>query len=389
MNDGRTSPKRRHILSSINPEEPSRPPPRRRPTERASRSATPPPRSHREKRVADDDAKNLGAGDTTRPRRSRLRLKGERSGRSHHSDRGSRRHRSQERRDDHDGEESSRRRRTRSHESLDNHNDEKESSSRRRRHRHRRRHRSRSPTPPNPHEPEPLDPEAAFRESLFDAMADDEGAAYWEGVYGQPVHIYDQDKVGPQGELERMTDEEYAMHVRMKMWERTHDGLVEERARTEERRKKMEEQARLNQKLHVEMERSLRRGEARREKKRWAQRWDDYATAWEHWDGAARTMAWPWRDGVAKRGEGWGIVEDGAEEAVDEKEVRAFFVNGLAAEEIGEAAFVAKLKDERVRWHPDKMQQRLGGTVDGKVMKDVTAIFQIIDRLWADMRKTE
>ena len=39
------------------------------------------------------------------------------------------------------------------------------------------------------------DPEAAFRESLFDAMADDEGAAFWEGVYGQPIHVYERPAV--------------------------------------------------------------------------------------------------------------------------------------------------------------------------------------------------
>lgn len=220
-------------------------------------------------------------------------------------------------------------------------------------------------------------------------MADDEGAAYWEGVYGQPVHIYEQDKVGPEGSLERMTDEEYAAHVRQRMWEKTHAGLLEERARRAERRAQKEAEARHSKKLHEEMERSLRRGEERRERRRWQSRWEDYTSAWENWDGSAKGMAWPWVGGKAKRPAGWGIVEDGEEEEIEEQEVRSFFVQGLAAEEIGEAAFVARLKDERVRWHPDKIQQRLGGKVDDKVMRDVTAIFQIIDRLWADMRKKE
>ncbi|KAK0737008.1 hypothetical protein B0T21DRAFT_364230 [Apiosordaria backusii] len=69
--------------------------------------------------------------------------------------------------------------------------------------------------------------------------------------------------------------------------------------------------------------------------------------------------------------------------------MRAFFVNGLGLEEIGEKEFVARLKEERVRWHPDKIQQKLGGsdTVDPKVMKDVTAVFQVVDGLWGEMRK--
>ncbi|XWW93503.1 hypothetical protein V2A60_001436 [Cordyceps javanica] len=402
MNEGRTSPKRRHILSSINPEDSSHVPRRHRPAEHRTRSATPPPPPHssREKRARDgDDAKDPeDGGDTTRPRRGRLKLKGDRSSRSHRSHRSSRRHRSRERRDDDDDDdkEQESRRDRHHHRSQDpraNHDENEGSSSGRRGHHHphrrRRRGRSRSPTPPNPHEPEPLDPEAAFRASLFDAMADDEGAAYWEGVYGQPVHVYEQDKVGPQGELERMTDDEYAAHVRQRMWEKTHAGLLEERARREARRRQKEDEARHDARLRAEMERSLRRGEARRERRLWARRWEDYAAAWDAWDGAARHMAWPWEGGAPRRPAGWGVVGDGPEEEVDEAAVRAFFVHGLAADELGEDAFAARLRDERVRWHPDKMQQRLGGKVDDKIMRDVTAIFQIIDRLWAEMRKKE
>ncbi|KAK0623407.1 hypothetical protein B0T14DRAFT_516157 [Immersiella caudata] len=69
------------------------------------------------------------------------------------------------------------------------------------------------------------------------------------------------------------------------------------------------------------------------------------------------------------------------------EEVRAFFVGGLALEEVGEREFAARLKEERVRWHPDKMQQRLGGKVDPEVMKDITTIFQVVDALWNDTRK--
>lgn len=66
--------------------------------------------------------------------------------------------------------------------------------------------------------------------------------------------------------------------------------------------------------------------------------------------------------------------------------VREFFVRGLGLDELGEKEFAARLKDERVRWHPDKVQQRLGGKVDDGVMRDVTAIFQVIDKLWSDTR---
>src|SRR5436190_10673322 len=53
--------------------------------------------------------------------------------------------------------------------------------------RHRHRHHSDKRHKSSRLEPSP---DTAFRESLFDALADDEGAAYWESVYGQPIHIY-------------------------------------------------------------------------------------------------------------------------------------------------------------------------------------------------------
>lgn len=171
-----------------------------------------------------------------------------------------------------------------------------------------------------------------------------------------------------------MTDEEYAAHVRQKMWEKTNAGLLEERARRAEEKKRKREEERHNRKIQEEMERSLRRGEERRQRRMWVMRWDDYVKAWSTWDGNPLTIFWP--------------VESGKREDVEESRVREFFLHGLGSEETGDRSFAAKLKEERVRWHPDKIQQRLGGRVDDEIMKDVTAIFQIIDRLWGDARKT-
>ncbi|ORY70169.1 uncharacterized protein BCR38DRAFT_334077 [Pseudomassariella vexata] len=245
------------------------------------------------------------------------------------------------------------------------------------RHRHKRRH-SRSSTPPNPYEPPPLDPDAAFRESLFDAMADDEGAAYWQGVYGQPLHVYSNAKPGPSGELEKMTDDEYAAYVRCKMWEKTHQGLLEERARKDEEKTQRESHRRTRDtedddaRLHRDMEESLRRGEARRSRKSWQTRWNDYVKTWSNWDGTSASMNWP--------------VKTRRREDINGEDVRDFFIHCLDPKEIGEAPFLAKLKEERVRWHPDKMQQKSGHQLDETVMRDVTAVFQIIDELWAYTR---
>ncbi|UNI21506.1 hypothetical protein JDV02_007490 [Purpureocillium takamizusanense] len=349
--------KRRHILSSFNQDRPIEESARRN-KEDANEGTHEHGVSPRTKRSPPSDPVPKDAdGDPLRPRKTRLKLKKHRH-----------RRRSRSRSDPprlHDGESGD-------HTTGD-------------RHRHRRRHhrRRRSPTPPNIHEAPPLDPEAAFRESLFDAMADDEAALYWESVYGQPLHIYSNERVGPQGELERMTEEEYAAHVRQKMFEKTHAGILEEQARREERRRQREQVERERRRthdredkrqreLHGEMERSLRRGRERRERKTWAGLWDRYTAAWATWDGDAKEVPWPVRDGERK--------------SIDDDNVRTFLVHGLNLREVGESAFAAKLRDERVRWHPDKIQQRLGGRVDSEVMKDVTAIFQIIDRLWGEMR---
>ena len=46
------------------------------------------------------------------------------------------------------------------------------------------------------------------------------------------------------------------------------------------------------------------------------------------------------------------------------------------------------LKRERVRWHPDKVQQRYGSLeLEPSTMKSVTAVFQIIDRLWTEEKE--
>jgi hypothetical protein len=52
--------------------------------------------------------------------------------------------------------------------------------------------------------------------------------------------------------------------------------------------------------------------------------------------------------------------------------------------------FVATLKTERVRWHPDKIQQRYGVLgIDEPVTRGVTEVFQILDKLWADQRERQ
>lgn len=225
-----------------------------------------------------------------------------------------------------------------------------------------------------------------FRESLFDALADDEGAAYWEGVYGQPINIYPTEKPGPDGKLERMTEDEYAEFVRTKMWEKSHQHIVEEREARERARQEREQQRpsyddevdkeeREREQIRNQMEESLRRGEERKRAKHAAASWEVYKTKWASLTGAEKPphvegpnvsdlVPWPVLSGKARH--------------VDKHEVERF----LRASPAWKDDASALLKAERVRWHPDKMQRRFGQRIDEDTIRHVTAVFQIIDHMW-------
>ena len=237
----------------------------------------------------------------------------------------------------------------------------------------------------------PFDADTAFRESLFDAMADDEGAQYWEGVYGQPIHTYSDKKETPTGELEQMTDEEYTAFVRAKMYEKTHQHLIEEKARREKARKEQAARAKEGERARQEdkrfrdqVEASLRRGEERRSKKAWADRWESYTRKWEAL-GTRRSEAVTQKIHLASIP--W-PVEYGKRTDVSKEEVQRFFLYAPTSGQPTESQLQKVLKLERVRWHPDKIQQKLGGQdVGEEVIQGVTEVFQIIDQLWSELRK--
>jgi hypothetical protein len=242
---------------------------------------------------------------------------------------------------------------------------------------------------PNTSSSQYMDPDAAFRESLFDAMADDEGAQFWEGVYGQPIHVYPNVKEGPQGKLERMTDEEYTAYVRAKMYKKTHQHLREEKAQRDAAKKERDRLAqegrreqREAEKFQRKIEESLRRGEERKTRRIWAEKWDAYVKKWEelgrggHAKVAIASIPWP--------------VESGRRKDVSSKNVERFFLFAPTSGQPTESQLGKVLKLERVRWHPDKIQQKLGGQdVDEAVIKAVTGVFQIIDQMWSDVRDGE
>lgn len=176
-----------------------------------------------------------------------------------------------------------------------------------------------------------------------------------------------------------MTDDEYATYVRARMWEKSHGHILEERQRREEERIQRKEREEEGRRWERSVEEALRRGEERKRKNRWKDAWGRYLRGWEGLalakDGGGEEMReripWP--------------VETGRYTDVDEEEVERFFRHAPQLEGPGEEGTLGKvLKAERVRWHPDKFVQRAGRHgLDKETIAMVTAVFQIVDRLWS------
>lgn len=286
-------------------------------------------------------------------------------------------------------------------ESYDTHHHRHHRHSHRHSHRSSKRHKSKRSRSSNvQHNTRGLSPDTAFRESLFDALADDEGAAYWESVYGQPIHKYAVPSVpkGPSGELEQMTEEEYAAYVRSRMWARTREGMLEEqerlraeRARQKQREEQSAQSQRERMRFEQAMEESLRRGRERRRLKAWKSVWDEYRRSWEEVNqevnvggGERRAFRnlvfWPVESGKRRD-----VSREAVEEFMRHAPVEGSSVDGDRADST--AGLLAVLKSERIRWHPDKIQHRYGALgIDESVMASVTEVFQIIDHMWNETR---
>ncbi|OOQ88120.1 hypothetical protein PEBR_13923 [Penicillium brasilianum] len=318
--------------------------------------------------------------DYTHPNRSKGRFRFKRSSSP------SRRHHGRHKEHHHSSHDADRKRRSSSHTSS--HKDEPRASKRRHRH-----HRSREPDT-DPTQATPLSPSAAFRESLFDALGDDEGAAYWETVYGQPIHNYAVPEVpkGPDGELEQMSDEEYAAYVRSRMWERTREGMLEEQERLRAERQKAKRREKVSGEKERErwaferaMEESLRRGADRKRRKNWDAVWKEYLARWEEIGrvvekGVAQTEPEAGESPRLRNLLFW-PVESGKRRDVSPESVEEFMRHAPTED------LLATLKVERVRWHPDKIQQRYSALgIEEEVMRSVTEVFQIVDRMWSEER---
>ncbi|KAK5956906.1 hypothetical protein OHC33_002395 [Knufia fluminis] len=210
-----------------------------------------------------------------------------------------------------------------------------------------------------------------------------------------------------------MDDEQYAQYVRRKMWEKSAEGLQaarearkrerkeEENRRREQRSEKRKPQERSQTPndfvFDFEIEASLRRGQDRKDKKRWQTIWQEYLQRWKELQQIYETR----KGSSADDGEqiflrnkiAW-PVESGKRKDVDPDTVEAFFRRVCDVQQIDEhdnaTAMTTTIKAERVKWHPDKIQQRFGFMqIDQGTMEGVTAVFQVLDRMWTKLRTSK
>lgn len=277
------------------------------------------------------------------------------------------------------------------------------------------------PFPREPADSDATNATEAFRNSLFDALADDEGAQYWESVYSQPIHIYPRPTVkNVDGELEQMTDDEYVAYVKRRMWERKHPEEMLERQRFQRRkREEDEERTRRRESFVRKKERQAWMDAERNGARRFAtedeeyephipkswkthgttvsssrrERPSDYAAAWSRyladWDQLKHDLL---RErGVTPSEASSAVVPSkripwptlSSSTPVTKPNIEAFMRHSPAD---GSQSRLQLLKAERVRWHPDKVQHRFCGNVDEDTMKLVTAVFQVVDALFEEQK---
>jgi len=207
-----------------------------------------------------------------------------------------------------------------------------------------------------------------FREALFESLRDAEAAQRWEYIYGQPLHVYPRP--------ESMNDDMYVEYVKGMMWQNTQQHSEEQRARRRQERSWREERERLRAADRAYRARRAMRTNSRLDEEVYTSAqnvWDRYERAWAaamNNSGNENTQpAIPWP------------VMSGRYADVSQKHVEEFFYTAIPST----TTLVTVLKAERVRWHPDKVQQKLG-KLDPETLQMVTAVFQEIDRLYSGLR---
>ena len=223
-----------------------------------------------------------------------------------------------------------------------------------------------------------------------------------------------------------MNDDEYAAFVQLKMWEKKNPHEVLEREqKAKVRKEEEEERARrreefIRRKERAAWERAQKAGAKRfagvdsdddddgyewvpdtegktngaskrtstgKEQEEYRQAWAQYVAAWDRLKvellNARDTSA---KDDTKSKEPSkripWPVLQP---KPVTKPNIEAFMRH--LPSDTGGRTRLQNLKAERVRWHPDKVQQRFAGEVDDGTMKIVTGVFQVVDGMVEEERK--
>lgn len=251
---------------------------------------------------------------------------------------------------------------------------------------------------------EQFDPDTFFREALFSSITDPAAAKHWEEVYGQPLHIYSRTQVSQAGKTVVLDDDAFIEFVKEEMWKNTTENLERQRNKANQEREWKNERRKLQEKLREYRKAKLRKQGMSDEDQTmvveeeqtddvnqpkvdaWESAWDRYDKGWtallvnaetarNNYDGGdpveytRALIPWP--------------VLSGQFSDVTKESVEEFFQKAPPAN----VKILPLLKTDRVRWHPDKMQQQFGARkLDGDTLRHVTAVFQIIDRMYSNYK---
>jgi hypothetical protein len=247
---------------------------------------------------------------------------------------------------------------------------------------------------------EEFDPDAFFREALFSSITDPAAAKHWEEVYGQPLHIYSRTQVSQTGKTVVLDDDAFVEFVKEEMWKNTSENLERQRSKAKQEREWRNERSKLQEKLKEYRKAKLRKQGILDEDQTmvveeeqtdevdqpkvnaWELAWDRYDKGWTALLVNAETVRdnHEGRDSVeyAHALIPWPVLS-GQFDDVTKESVEEFFQKAPPAN----VKILPLLKTDRIRWHPDKMQQQFGAKkLDGETLQHVTAVFQIIDRMY-------